>query len=298
MLRDGMHQTAVHSGVAPYHPNSLDGGCPFQAGADVGGFVEVPQPVPAAERVRALSASFDDHTSQPRMFWLSLSDVERQHLVDGFTFELGKCYETPIRERMLRVLADVDTELCARVAEGLGLSAPESTGALPDVRPSPALSQLGRSWPVAGRVVGIVIDGNSDPGAVAAVRDATHAAGMTPLIIAPRGSVLPGAGGAELTVQRTYQTARSVEFDAVLVAGTLSSPPDPRIQLLLAEAYRHCKALGGWDGAGSVFQAAGCPEDGDGMLFVGSATDVLAGVTDLLAHHRVWSRATAADAGN
>ncbi len=35
MLRDGFHQHAVHSGVAPYRPNSLDGGCPFHAaGAD------------------------------------------------------------------------------------------------------------------------------------------------------------------------------------------------------------------------------------------------------------------------
>ena len=25
MLRDGMHQTAIHTGVAPYHPNSIDG---------------------------------------------------------------------------------------------------------------------------------------------------------------------------------------------------------------------------------------------------------------------------------
>jgi catalase len=38
LLRDGMHQTAVHSGVAPYRPNSLDGGCPFTAGAAAGGF--------------------------------------------------------------------------------------------------------------------------------------------------------------------------------------------------------------------------------------------------------------------
>ena len=33
MLRDGFHQHAVHAGVAPYRPNSLDGGCPFHAGA-------------------------------------------------------------------------------------------------------------------------------------------------------------------------------------------------------------------------------------------------------------------------
>src|SRR5690606_38155533 len=31
MFRDGMHQTAVHTGVAPSRPNSLDGGCPFTA---------------------------------------------------------------------------------------------------------------------------------------------------------------------------------------------------------------------------------------------------------------------------
>ena len=34
MLRDGFHQHAVHSGVAPYRPNSLDGGNPFVAGPD------------------------------------------------------------------------------------------------------------------------------------------------------------------------------------------------------------------------------------------------------------------------
>lgn len=37
MFRDGFHQHAVHTGVAPYKPNSLDGGCPFHAGGDVAG---------------------------------------------------------------------------------------------------------------------------------------------------------------------------------------------------------------------------------------------------------------------
>src|ERR1700704_898803 len=34
MLRDGMHQMAVHTGIAPYRPNSLDGGEPLVAEAD------------------------------------------------------------------------------------------------------------------------------------------------------------------------------------------------------------------------------------------------------------------------
>src|SRR5919205_50909 len=67
MLRDGMHQTAVHAGVAPYRPNSLDGGCPFKAGADLGAFVDVPEAVAEAIIQRKNPASFDDHYSQPRL---------------------------------------------------------------------------------------------------------------------------------------------------------------------------------------------------------------------------------------
>lgn len=73
MLRDGFHQHAVHSGIAPYRPQSLDGGCPFLAGDDVSAFVDVPSAVAAGNAVREKPASFADHYSQPRMFWLSLS---------------------------------------------------------------------------------------------------------------------------------------------------------------------------------------------------------------------------------
>jgi catalase len=172
MLRDGMHQTAVHAGVAPYRPNSLDGGNPSRADGDTRAFVDVPTVVETAPKTRQAPQSFADHTSQARMFWLSMSAVERDHIIQAFTFELGKCYETTIRERQLRVLADVDPELCAGVAAGLGLPAPEASRPLADVLPSPALSQLGRRWPTTGRTIGIVVDESTDPAEVRMVRDA------------------------------------------------------------------------------------------------------------------------------
>ena len=74
MLRDGFHQDAVHGGVAPYKPNSLDGGCPFFAGgAKDGAFVDVPAHVAEAVKIRANPASYDDHYSQARQFWLSMT---------------------------------------------------------------------------------------------------------------------------------------------------------------------------------------------------------------------------------
>ncbi|MFC7977971.1 catalase [Streptomyces cinereoruber] len=313
MLRDGFHQQAVHTGVAPYKPNSLDGGCPFFAGADTGAFVEVPVELPAARKVREAPASFADHFSQARLFWLSMTPVEREHIVAAYTFELGKCYEQAVKERQLLALANIDPELCAQVAAGLGLPAPEATQPLADVRPSPALSQVGGEWPADGRVVGIVTDGSTDADGVRALRRAVLDAGMVPLVVAPAGGKL-GDGADAITVQRTFATTRSVEFDALVLAGTPApgadaqgardakagepgqggAAVDPRLALLVSEAFRHAKAIGGWAGAESVLAAASVPTGAPGVILADNGEAVLSGLTPLLAKHRVWDRFPAA----
>ncbi|MET3935553.1 catalase [Arthrobacter sp. OAP107] len=313
MLRDGMHQTAVHAGVAPYRPNSLDGGCPFKAGADVGAFVDVPEEVAEAIKQRKNPASFDDHYSQPRLFFRSLTPVEQDHLIQAYTFELGKCYEKPVRERQLLALANIDASLCAAVARGLGMPAPEATEDVPDAQPSPALSQLGKTWPVAGRVVGIVADESSDLEAVRDARKALDDAGIVPLVIAPSGGTLGGEDDGGIPVQRTYLTARSTEFDAVIVAGSAAPADDaeqgldakagepgvsldPRVVLLLSEAFRHAKAIGAWGSGSAGVDAASIPNDAPGVVLGDSAGQVVPQIQELLAAHRAWERFPAATA--
>ena len=315
MLRDGFHQDAVPSGVAPYHPNSLDGGCPFLAGDDVSAFLETPVVVPSGPKVRqdptssAASLSFDDHFTQARQFFLSMTPVEQAHIAQAYTFELGKCYETPIRERMIGVLARIDSDLCKTVAAGLGMPAPRARK-LPDVDPSPALSQIGEQWPTEGRTIAIVVDDGTPLADVRAVRDAISAGGMVPLILAPHGGVLEDGSGAAVTIQRTFLTARSIEFDAVLLASAptpapdatvpsdakageavgAGAPVDPRVALLVAETYRQAKAIGGWGDVTGVFTAAGCDPAALGVVIGDSATDVLSEVVALMTEHRVWDR--------
>ena len=148
MLRDGFHQDGVHTGVAPYHPNSLDGGCPFLASAESAAYIEVPEEV-SGRKVRQAPASFDDHFSQARLFYRSLSPVEQEHVAQAYTFELGKCYEENIKTRNLGILANIDAGLVSIVAGGLGLPVPEPTEPLSDPELSPALSQVGGG--MAGR---------------------------------------------------------------------------------------------------------------------------------------------------
>ncbi|MFD8797044.1 catalase-related domain-containing protein, partial [Streptomyces vinaceus] len=312
MLRDGMHQSAVHTGVAPYRPNSLDGGCPFLAGADAAAFVETPVEVPAAGKVREAPASFSDHFTQPRLFWLSMTEPEREHIIAAYTFELNHCYEQAIKERTLKVLANIDPQLCEQVATGLGLPAPDATVPLVAAEPSPALSQMGGTWPTDGRVVGVVADPASDLDGVRAARQAVLDAGMVPLVIAPTGGALD-PDGDPIAVQRTFATARSVEFDALLLAGvpqagadaygardakagTARPPeaPDPRVLLLLTEAYRHGKAIGGWNGADRLLETAGITADEPGVAVAGSGGAVVEALKTALGGHRAWDRFPAA----
>ncbi|GAA3290678.1 catalase CatB [Streptomyces cinereospinus] len=266
MLRDGMHQTAVHSGAAPYRPNSLDGGCPFLAGADTGGYVETPVTVPEARKVREAPASFADHFSQPRRFWRSMSPVEREHIVAAYTFELGKCYEQAVKERGLQVLANIDPELCEPVAAGLGLPAPEPTVPVEAVEPSPALSQVGRTWPLNGRIVGIVTDGSGDLDGVREVRQAVLAAGMVPLVIAPSGGRLDPEG-EPITVQRTFATARSIEFDALLLAGVPGPGPRRLRRPGRQGGQRRAERRGAHGSAGAADAGRGVPaRQGDRRL--------------------------------
>ncbi|SNY71512.1 catalase [Paractinoplanes atraurantiacus] len=302
MLRDGFHQHAVHAGVAPYRPNSLDGGNPFTAGDKEQAFLDFPVRVAEAPKIRENPASFDDHYSQVRLFWLSMSPVEKEHIIRAYTFELGKCYEQAIKERQLQSLANIDPVLCAEVATGLGLPAPKPTIELADPAPSPALSQVGAEWPPDGRIVGIVVgpDGTEVPG-LAEVRETIQAAGMVPLVIAPHGGKVGG-----LPVQRTFATARSIEFDAILVgaapvpapdaiparddkAGAAATSVDPRVVLLLDEAWRHAKAIGAWGEGVEALASAGITST-PGVVTADSGAAALTQVQQLMAAHRVWER--------
>ena len=159
---------------------------------------------------------------------------------------------------------------------------------------------------MTGRVIGILADDSSDLRAVSAVKDAVTAAGMLPLVVAPHGGFL-GTGAKAIGVQRTMLTCRSTEFDAIINAvaapkapatgkGPVKAPPaplpfavDPRTPFLLAEAFRHAKALGGIAGSEAAFTAAGIDVAAPGVV-IGNPAAIVDGIAALLATHRVWER--------
>lgn len=286
-LRDGMHQVDSHTGVAPYKPNSLDENNPAEATVDEGAFIDVPVAV-EGKITREQPASFDDHFSQARQFYISLTDVEQDHLTQALSFELGKCYEEAVKVRYLDVLAHVDQALAEAVADNLGLPHPQKQD-VADVKPSEALSQMGGTWPIDGRQVGVLIstDLGDSADAVGKLVDDLFAAGTTPLLVAEKGGSVK-IGSKDVSISRTYLTASSIEFDAAVV---VNPPANTDVNTMLGELERHKKAIIAVGGAGKeALEGARVPADQPGIVAVDTADAAAAPVKELLASHRVWER--------
>jgi catalase len=268
--RDGFMRQTVNKGQTSYEPNTLRGGCPFQAGADMGGFTSYAERIDA-QKIRARSASFFDHFSQATLFYNSQSEPEKGHIIRALRFELGKLETPAIRERMLGLLAQVDKGLANSVAEGLGLAVPAKLDkplnmSIPadgdpkkfqpkrvtqSVETSDALRMVDNpNFPndtIKTRKIAVLLADGFDDDAVAEMSKALLTAGAAPKTVAPHLGVVTGANGQELKVDFSFLTGSSVLFDAVYIPGGNASVEALK-QLAEArefvyEAYKHCKSI-------------------------------------------------------
>ena len=142
------------------------------------------------------------------MFYRSLTPVEQEHVAQAYAFELGKCYEVTIRQRQVNQLAKIDATLAATVADMLGLPAPEAEEVREPAVLSPAVSQLGKTWPLDGRNIGIVLGRQDavDVESINQLRQTIHDNNMVPVLIAPNAAPLPDG----TPVKRTSLLAATV----------------------------------------------------------------------------------------
>ena len=131
---------------------------------------------------------------------------------------------------------------------------------------------------------------DADLAGIAAFRTAMEAAGAQVKVLAPVGGEL-GAGADQQVVERTYLTARSIEFDAVVVADGAPKEKDIKAVVLLHEAFRQLKAFGTWGDGADVLTAAGIDTSAPGVLGAGSGDALAADLIAAMGLHRVWDRA-------
>jgi len=256
--RDGMHRQTIARGQVAYEPNSLGDGKEFRVDGGSVGFQSFPDDVEGT-KVRRRSPSFDDHFTQARLFFNSQSAAEKEHIVAGFRFELSKVDVPAIRQRMVDNLAHVDEKLARRVAEPLGIGAPDAKAAagragyrehrmtLP-IEESPALSMADTGdGSIRTRKIAILVADGIDSASLKPIRDALEQAGGKCKVVGPRLGTVASASKRQIDIDMTFANAPSVMFDAVLVPGgslgaaALAGMGDA-VHFVL-EAYKHCKAI-------------------------------------------------------
>jgi catalase len=253
--RDGMHRQAIHRGRVSYEPNSLGGGCPFQAGK--GGFVSFPEPREASDhKVRGKAERFADHYTQATLFWNSQTDVEKQHIINAFRFELSRVQTPAIRERMVSGLMNVAAELAEGVATGLGIRQMPTPmpkvltrDVTPEVTVSPALSLFARpgDGSIRTRRVAILVADGCDGEALVALADRLTSEGAVPRFVSTTlGAVQPAAGDA-IDVDVSLEAAPAVLYDALVLpdgdAAITALRGDGRTLEFIKDQYRHCKPI-------------------------------------------------------
>ena len=306
--RDGFHRQAIHRGRVAYEPNSLAGGCPFQAGE--AGFVSFPEPV-RAEELRGRPEKFAEHYNQATLFFESQSDAEKAHIIAAFRFELSKVTVPAVRERMVANLMNVSRELATSVAAGLGMGpiepSPRAIARVPraEVRQSPALSLLAHPGDggIRSRKVALLVCDGIAGGSLAAVQEALLEAGAVPRLVGPRIGPFVTAEGETLQADASLENEPGPLFDALVLPdgerAVKKLAVDGRVGEFVKEQYRHCKPILVLGVSSSLLEGAGAstrlPDGSEDPGIVQGEDDVdeaIAAFIDALTQHRHWVRET------
>jgi catalase len=264
--QDGHMAITNPVGRVNYEPNSWTGDDRGPREDPDRGFTTFPAEEGGQKR-RLRPESFADHYSQASLFYRSQQPVEQQHIIDAFTFELSKVETPDIRERMVANLRNVDEDLAAGIAAGLGLGKPPAkakAAVAPDLtlEPSPALSILANGPDsFAGRKLGVLVSEGAPAVTIKALRAAVKTEGATLEVIAPTITGVVLDDGSTLPADQMVGGGPSVLYDAVaLVLGDKGTPELaglPAAKDFVADAHAHHKLIAHTPGAAALLDAAG-----------------------------------------
>ncbi|RYF89998.1 MAG: catalase [Chitinophagaceae bacterium] len=324
--RDGFMRQTINRGKTAHSPNTMGGGCPFQAGKMQGGFSSYPERI-AAHKVRERSQSFFDHFSQAKLFFNSQSEPEKNHIIEALSFELGKVEMLVIRERVLYMLAQIDDGLAAAVAFAIGMHVPKDLAtpmnqnvpadADPEqyrpvvkegsLKEAPSLSMMNTPKEnISTRKVAVLACDGVNAENLKTLKAALEAEGAVAEVIAPKLGFISGDQSSDpIQVDKGLFTTASVLYDAVYVPGGANSvatlEADPDAVHFLNEAFKHCKPIAADADALQVLRATyfgrKLPEQNDdetvlmeGVVVQSDIKKLSAQFVAAMKQHRFWDR--------
>ena len=317
--RDGHMRQQIAKGKVSYEPNSIGGGCPYQAMMKDGGFASHEERIDG-HKVRARSQSFVDHYSQAKLFYNSQSAPEKTHLQNALIFELSKVQIPAIRERVVGQLAFINQDLAATVARKVGVSVvklDQPNGSIP-ADADPATLQSAEKEPsrkrsdalsmentakdsIASRIIGFIMEDGVNATDVDALKSKLESRGAVVQIIAGSLAAVTADDGSVFVPKHSLTSTASVCFDALYICSgkksadhLLNQDNKPGTLLFINEAYKHCKAICFGSGTDAILSASnvGAKTHDDPAVITSDQENANDLFIKAIANHRVWELET------
>ena len=266
---------------------------------------------PTITRSAAKAERFADHYTQATLFWNSQTDVEKQHIVNAFRFELSRVQTPAVRERMVSGLMNVAAELAEGVAAGLGIRdmpAPMpkvmTRDVTPEVSVSPALSLFARpgDGSIRTRRVAILVADGCDGTPLVALADRLTSEGAVPRFVSTTLGAVQPADGDAIEVDISLEAGPAVLYDAVVLPDGAEAVDalraDGRTLEFIKDQYRHCKSILAVGASEQLLTACGIDPalpDGQpdpGVITTADASTAAEEFIAAIAKHRHFARET------
>ncbi|CAF1340125.1 unnamed protein product [Didymodactylos carnosus] len=296
--RDGFMQTVINKGRVAYYPNSLQEGSPHLTPPNHGGYKTYAE-LTGGPVFRGKSPSFFNFYSQAQLFYNSLTDIEKQHLINALRFELGLVETVSIRKRMIVHFNHIDHEFASRIAQVIDVPVPRTI--YPNFNkssPSVSIEQHPRKT-IRTRHVLIYIAEGVELSILNVLVRLLNSKGAYLIFVAPKQGRVRGTN---YIATQTFATTDAVLNDAILVPGgqravelLLKNYPqylNGQPIKFLREAYQHGKPIA-VIGEGLELLRSAEITLGNGVTFLHSNGDSEAFAHDFaknILHGRFWYR--------
>lgn len=288
--RRGYMRQRIDVDQVNYHKNSLANNTPYTVPPEEGGYEYYPKKV-EGHVIRARSESFKDYFTQPRIFWNSMTPVEKQHTIQAFSYQLGKVRSESVRRQNVDLLVNVDKELAAIVADNIGVERPTGTH-VPVSTSYPSLSQYNTPRYAYTQKVGVLIGNGFNGNEVINVLKTLEKNGVFVVIVSETLGTVTGADGTKLKVDETFLTTSPYLFDALYVVGGSSKHQakfNSDVTDFVHVAYKHYKPIGVASTGRSFIQET---EENNlaGVVFAANNPNFGEEFVSAIAQQRFWDR--------
>ncbi|MCM3638063.1 catalase [Sporosarcina luteola] len=288
--RRGVMRMRIDVDQVNYHNNSLANNTPYTAPPEEEIFIHYPRKV-EGHIIRGRSPSFNDFFSQPRIFWNSLTPVEKQHTIEGFSYQLGKVKSESVRQQNVDLLVNVDRELANIIADNIGVNRPSGTNVTVSTKFS-SLSQESTPKYAYSLKVGVLIGNGFNSSEVTSALRALQEAGTFVVIISETLGTVTGDDGTKLKVDETFLTFSPYLLDSIYVVGGShrnQAKFNYEVTYFTQVAYKHYKPIG-IASTGQSFMQATDDNNLAGVVFAANNPNFGEDFVTAIAQQRFWNR--------